>query len=188
MHPKYESIKSDTATHIIYQKYKSKQYMIEIRNIEYYNNTKYIEVYKAPINFTDAYWIIKLNIMAQPGNDFNVWWPHRTHLYYKEIPQSDIQIEIKKEAENICNKLINGFIHKRLKLKSNVPYGIKKYIVSYIMVDMCIFKDFYFENKQLADRISIPQSLSRPFQKWKSKWNQPTGSQYINNKQSLNYY
>ena len=56
------------------------------------------------------------------------------------------------------------------------------------MVEMCIIKDFYFENKQLADRISIPQSLSRPFQKWKSKWNQPTGSQYINNKQSLNYY
>jgi len=180
--PKYQI--GEDHSHIIYQKYKSKQYVIEIRKVENWNGTKYVEIYKAPINFTDAYWIIRLNIMAQPGNSFDVWWPHRTHLYYKEIPESDIQKEIKKGAYNICNKIINGFVQiceKRLKLKSNIPIGIRKFMVSYLMVEMCIIKDFYFENKQLADRMDIPQSLCRT--KWKSKWNGPTGVQYMSNKQ-----
>ena len=126
--------------HIIYKEYKRiPNKMIHIRNVENWNGTKYVEIYKAPLNHTDAYWIIRLNIMAQPGNDFDVWWPHRTHLYCKAIPESEIKKEIKKEADNICNKLTNGYVQfyeKRLKLKSNVPYGVKKYIVLYIMVDM----------------------------------------------------
>ena len=166
--------------HIIYKEYKRiPNKMIHIRNVENWNGTKYVEIYKAPLNHTDAYWIIRLNIMAQPGNDFDVWWPHRTHLYCKAIPESEIKKEIKKEADNICNKLTNGYVQfyeKRLKLKSNVPYGVKKYIVLYIMVDMCIIKDFYFENKQLVDSIDIPQSLWRT--EWKSKWKGPTGEEY----------
>ena len=178
--PKYQI--GEGHSHIIYQKDKSKQYEIEIRNVEDWNGTKYVEVYKAPINFTDAYWGIKLNIMAQPGNKFDVWWPHRTHLYYKEIPESAIQQEIKKQAEIICNKLINGYVQKYEKrLKSNVPIGIRKYIVLYLMVEMCIIKDFYFENKQLVDSMDIPQSLWRT--EWKSKWTGPTGAKYRSNQQ-----
>ena len=165
---------------------KQKRYMIEIRNVESWNGTMYLETYDAPLDDTDSYWRLRINLMVQSGNDRDIWWDKRKDLYFKAIPGK----ELNKKANGIFQKLINGYA-KNLKL--NVPIGIRKYISSYLMVEMGIYKDFYFIykdyiTKQIANsKEEIPHSLSARNIKWKSPWKGPTGDKYKTPEQ-LFYY
>lgn len=171
---------------------KNKRYMIEIRKIESWKGTMYVEIYDAPLDNIDSHWELKLNMLVQPGNNYDIWWEKRKDLYYKGIPQSQIEKELKKQAERVCKKLINGYL-KESKFKLNIPIGIKKYIVFYLMVEMYIFKDFYFIyknqiTKELANaKEEIPHSLSARNIKWKSPWKGSTGEKYQGPEQ-LYYY
>ena len=170
-----------------------KRKMKEVRNVESWNDTLYLEIYDKPFHEIDLFWKLRLNLNVQePANDFDTWWEKKEFLFSKVIPQSQIEIKMKREAGIFCQKLINGY-QKMSKLKSNVPMGIKNYIVLYLLVEMCIFKEFYWiypkghHYKSLTNANEITNSLSSRNIKWQSKWRGPTGYKYETPKQ-LYYY
>ena len=118
------------------------RHLYQVRNLESWKGKIYVEVYDGPIDPQDRYWRLSLNLRAQPKNDFVSWWNVKENLYYKKVKQDGI----KKEAEIICNKLINGY-QRGLKFAINVPIGIIQFIILYLMVEPCVFKEIYVNKK-----------------------------------------
>ena len=175
-------------------KYNTKLY--EIRNLESCkgNGKTYVETYHGPITNIGVHskWLLQLNSLIQ-GNDFDLWWPARKYLYYKQINQPQQEQEMKKDGEKICVKLINGY-SKNLNLYMNIPIGIQNFVVSYLMVDICSFRDFYVIFHKLDHGFIDPIIYDPPSHslisrniKWKSKWTGPTGEIFKTYLQVNNY-
>ena len=152
----------------------TQRYLYQIRNLESWKGKTYVEVYDGPIDPQDRYWRLSLNLRAQPMNHFISWWNVKENLYYKEVKQD----EIKKEAERICNKLINGY-QRVLKFELNVPICITQFIELYLMVEPCVFKEMYVNNDTSTNATLIDTNDT----KWKSLWKGPTGQEYKTSQQ-----
>ena len=153
----------------------TRRHLYQIRNLEHYKGKIFVEVYDGPIDYKDRYWRLSLNLRAQDRNDFNSWWNIKENLYYKEVKQ----VQIKQKAEIICKKIVNGY-EKGLNFELNVPIGINQYIVLYLMVKPCVFKEFYVNKNTWTNAILCPPSgsLIAKKVKWQSKWKGPTGEEY----------
>lgn len=170
-----------------------KRSMLEIRNLEIweYDGKIYTEIYDGPIDDErDRYWLLSLNLRAQSRNQFDLWWTKKKYLYYKVVKQE----EIKKEMQMICDKIINGY-KREFQHQLNIPICINNIIVSSLMVDVCVFKEFYvakdiYHSPSMSKEIlnPPPESLNAKNIQWKSKWDgPPTGWEYKGPKE-LYYY
>ena len=156
-----------------YYKYEIQLY--EVRNVESWNGKTYVEIYDGPIKDIGyhAKWLLLLNSFIQPGNDFDLWWNKRKYVFYKQIKQE----EMKKKGQTLCMQLINGYSKN---LDMNIPFGIKNFVILYLMVDICVFREFYINADSWDKAILDPPSDSLILNniKWQSAFKGPTGEEY----------
>lgn len=91
-----------------------------------------------------------INLMAQPQNNFDDWFPLLPKLANAPINdsklpnlQNAVASEIEKNIHSICTKLTHGFIFRLEKqLMLQMPFAITKIITKYSFEDAYFFEEW----------------------------------------------